>query len=667
MRQGIATDQGTLSGKVTTPYLSPGYTFELTQPDASSVKVARLMRQSFSGRTFVVTSIQHHLSDTSPYTGTVQATEVNENNESDSATLLTPFTMEHTQQGSVLAKVMQTAVPKGWRFREKSNYQIEQSRTQFDNQSEKEIGCLVQFATATDPDDLVWVRLSSHTQTAPEVGAMVMVSRANNDSELPEISVMASHGSKTIQPPDRRNQSWTANTSWGSNYSASYGDGISMRWGYNSAVNFDQAKGLVEKAYDDPDMLGNSYDNSGFSKGGGFNVSVSNQGADGVSSASVSAGCGYNENHAKISYGYSDTGVSQNYSQVGKTVSCSVIGDYSGQLDLDDVSFINGKVPNQEIIDIADSLAQGDTYNRNYIKGKTISLSGTGTPPPSYGATSDRVYSDSVTVGNVFNQSMQQGNVVSNSTHLGDNTSTSLQQGDATSTNTHTGNRHDTTTRTGNNTSLSTTVGITDAVDTFVGAKNTVSTSVAATNAINTNVAASNTIDTNVGLSNSIRTDISASNSIATSISARNAIETNIGASNSISTNLSANNSMSTTLGVTNHMETYLGMKNSISTFMGMTNDTNMFLGVSNSTKMSLASNINTALSVGANIDTVINGAINMETKITAGINITNNTNSAIHLDLNPAPTKIKPVKAEVEIDIESGPNIKMLVIEIVM
>lgn len=675
--QGIATDQATLSGSATSALLSPGYTFELTQPQAGEVKVARLMRQSFSGRTFVVTNISHKVSDTEAYKGSLQATEVTAQTDSNQGTFLTPFAVENTQQGSVLAKVLQTAVPRGWRYREKNNFQMEQAQNKFDGETEKEKGCLVQLATAQSADEMFWVRLGQGTQTAPEVGAMVMISRANNDSELPELSVIASHGSKTIQPPDRRNQSWTANTSWGSNYSTTYGDGISIRYGYSSAVNFAQAKTMVEAAYDQADMLGHSYSNSSFSRGGGFSVSASDQDADGVISASVSLGSSFNESHAKLSYGYSDTGTSQSYSKVGKTVSRSVIGDYDGNADLDSPSFINGKVPDQSIIDIADSLNVGDTYNENHTKGRSISLSGNGAPPPGFSGTSAISYSDSITLGDTYRKSFDLGDSTAISTHIGNSDSSSLNIGNSNSLSTQIGNVFGVNTFLGSRTDVSTTLAETNNIDTFIGLKNILSTKVAETRSVSTSIGPTSTVDTNVGVTDSISTHISATNALSTNISASNNLSTNIGVSNSFATNISASNSIatnigvsnsvttnvsddnrsSTTLGISNNSDTYLGLKNSNSTFIGATNDLSMKLAASMSNSVVLGASISNSAFVG----------LSMETKVFAGINIHGSISAGLDIDLNPAPTKINPVRPSVEITIDAGPNITMVVMEIKM
>ncbi|WP_026971597.1 contractile injection system protein, VgrG/Pvc8 family [Aliagarivorans marinus] len=685
LKQEIATDQETLTGSATSPLLSPGYTFQLSQPSAASSNVSRLMRQQFSGKTFVVTSIQHKASDDKPYSGQLQATEVNVETDSNNGTLLTPFSMDSTQQGSVLAKVIETAVPRGWRYREKNNYQVEQSQNTFDGSDEKEKGCLVQFATALDSSEQFWVRLSSSSTSAPEVGAMVMVSRAQNDSELPELNVVASHGSKTVQPPDRRNQSWTANTSWGSSYSCSYGDGISLRYGYSSAVNFEQEKAVVERAYDQPDMLGHSYDNASFSRGGGYSISVSNQDAAGVSGASVSAGSSYNESHALISYGYSDTGTSQSYSKVGKSVSRSVVGEYDGTVDLANPSFIDGKVPEQSIIDIADSLSEGDSYSEHHAKGRSISLSGQGTSPPSFGGSSAIVYSDSAVSGDTVNKSTHLGNASNTSTHIGNSDAISTTIGNSDNINTTIGNSAAISTQIGNtvglNTfmgtrtdisttlaavnNLSTFLGMTNHIDTYLGMKNTISTQLAATNTINTSISSSNTVDTSIGASNSVSTHISTSNDVATKISASNSVATNIGASNSVTTNISASNNVSTTIGAFNNTETFIGAKNSTSTALSATVDSNIRMGSSISSSVSMAADISSSTFMGAKIDSSTFLGVNASFSTTAGITIRSETDTSVHIDMKTAPVSLKPTKPSVEIEIDSGPQINMLVMQI--
>ncbi|MCJ8268111.1 MAG: hypothetical protein MJK04_01795, partial [Psychrosphaera sp.] len=200
--QQLATGEGTLSGVCTSPLLSPGYTFELSQPliDPASDRPASQMPGQFNATTFVVTKISHKASDTESYSGTIEATEVNQTADPNQpATLITPFDMQSTQQGTILAKVLETAVPKDWHYRNKNNFQTEMSSVSYAGDVERHIGCIVQFATDSGAaGTTLWGGLSATSQNVPEVHAMVQIGRAGNESEIPEIQqVLSSHGQKT--------------------------------------------------------------------------------------------------------------------------------------------------------------------------------------------------------------------------------------------------------------------------------------------------------------------------------------------------------------------------------------------------------------------------------------------------------------------------------------
>ncbi|WDE08070.1 hypothetical protein SG34_014915 [Thalassomonas viridans] len=656
--QQLATEEGTLTGTATSALLSPGYTFTLAQPVVADTVSASRMPAQFNGRTFVVTKITHKGSDKESYTGSIEATEVNISEDANKDTLITPFDMQSTQQGSVLAKVLKTAVPKDWRYRNKNNFQAEMSSATFDQDVERRIGCIVQFATATGESDTHWVALSPASQTAPEVNAMVMIGRAGNESELPEIQqVISSHGQKTIQPPERRANHWTANTSWGSNYSTSFGDGISIRYGNESVVDLPQSITIVESAYDNPGVLATNYGNSSFNKGSSFGFSVSDNDASGLSNASVSAGCNFSESHSDQNYNVSFTGASQGFSKTNKSVNVSYQGTFTDTINYNEPSFINGKIPEQSIIDICDGLPDGSTYSQNHLTGKTISLNGTGTAPPTSYDSSATVYSHSITVGKVMNKNEQTGDTYSESTTTGNTTSTSEQTGDTTSTNTQTGDSTSSNTHIGNSDSTSKQIGNVSSNSLFVGTKdeiqtnisatnslvtniaaaNTIATNISATNNISTTIGVSNTIDTYVGAKNNISTSIAASNTISTNIaatntlstniSASNQVATNIGASNSTVTNISASNSTTTTIGATNNTETFIGVKNNTSTSLAATNSTNVFIGATNDTSVRLAASNSSSVNIGASNSDSINLSASNATSVTMGASISNTLN----------------------------------------
>ena len=656
--QQLATEEGTLSGTATSPLLSPGYTFTLSQAVVSDTVSSSRMPAQFNGRTFVVTKISHKASDKESYTASIEATEVNVSEDANKDTLITPFDMQGTQQGSILAKVLKTAVPKDWRYRNKNNFQTEMSSASFDQAVDRRIGCIVQFATATGANDTHWVALSSASQTAPEVNAMVMIGRAGNESELPEIQqVISSHGQKTIQPPERRANHWTANTSWGSNYSTSFGDGISIRYGNESVVDLPQSITIVESAYDNPGVLATNYGNSSFNKGSSFGFSVSDNDESGLSNASVSAGCNFSESHSKQNYNVSFTGASQGFSKTNKSVNVSYLGTFSDTINYDEPSFIKGKIPQQSIIDICDALPDGSSYSQNQITGKTINLSGTGTTPPDSYDSSATVFSHSKTVGKVMNKNEQTGNTFSESTTTGNTTNTSKQTGNSKNTSTQIGNSDSSNTHIGNSDSISKQIGNTSSNSLFIGTKDDIQTNISATNALVTNISAANTIATNISAtnnisttlgvsntvdtyigaknnistsiaaSNTVSTNIAASNTLSTNISASNQVATNIGVSNATVTNISASNSTTTTIGATNNTETFIGVKNTTSTSLAATNSTNVFIGATNDTSVRLAASNSSSVNIGVSNSDSINLSASNATSMTMGANISTTLN----------------------------------------
>lgn len=643
--QQIETEAGTLTGNVTNSLLSPGYCFTLTDPlqelpANGSLSVDAQGRPEFSGETFVVTKIQHKLQASGHYTGQVEATMLSLGSDAYQHTLLTPFSIQNTRQGSILAKVIDHEKPSGWRYRSKGNFQPERGQTSFDGEPYHERGCLVELVTG----EQYWVALPRTSQTVPDVNAMVMIGRGSNESEQPELQqVLSSHGSKTIMPPDRRSASWQTNTHWGSNYSTSYGDGISIRYGHNSATNLDQAIQLVESAYDNADMNGGLYGNSSYSKGGGWSLSQSDQGDAGILSASVSQGSSYNESHAKVSYSVSNTGTSQSFSKVGKSVNRSVIGEYDGSVDLSSPSFVAGKLPEQSIVNLANQLGNGDSYSENHIKGRSVSLNGTDMPPPGWDDKSATVYSSSTTLGKVVNKNVHIGDSDSKSLQVGNSLSISTTVGTTDNINTFVGLRNDTTT------SLS----ATNAISTTIGASNSISTNASATNSISTTVGLANSVETFIGARNSLATHLSASNSTSTTLGVSNSTETFIGAKNVTATNISAANTTSTTIGATNSTETFIGARNHTSTSLAATNSTETFIGATNSTstKLAASNSVSTTLGAASNTDTFIGAKSATQTFIGAEINNSTNVSVAMNSKINAGVAINSVVNTAVELN----------------
>ncbi len=112
-------------------------------------------------------------------------------------------------------------------------------------------GVYVQFISRGQMSDPVWVRLSDSMTTIPERGTFVMVSRARDETEVPQIDqVLDSVGSRNIMP-----QQYSKSTSWGDSYSTNYGDSyrVSVPQSYDTdydvftgIVNDEKAKGLYD-------------------------------------------------------------------------------------------------------------------------------------------------------------------------------------------------------------------------------------------------------------------------------------------------------------------------------------------------------------------------------------------------------------------------------------
>ena len=160
----------------------------------------------------------------------------------------------------VLAKVVDVGNngPTDWRYYEPSNFNLELNRLRDAEATPQDLlakGVYVEFSSPGSPPGPVWVKLASHMQTVPEIGVTVLVARANDESELPEVqSIVQANGTLVVTP-----SGWTANTHVGSSYSTSYGDGTSIRFGLKSAFNLDNAVSIVSSAYDSGEYRDTSY------------------------------------------------------------------------------------------------------------------------------------------------------------------------------------------------------------------------------------------------------------------------------------------------------------------------------------------------------------------------------------------------------------------------
>jgi hypothetical protein len=297
----MAASAQQLSGSSTCSSFRVGYQFSLSGEVAPSVFPAPV-RPSLEGKQFVLSKVQHKASADGGYTNGFEAT--------DASDMLASFSVQDTQQGAILAKVVDVAGhgPTDWRFYEPSNFDPELSRLRDTEAAPPNLlanGVYVEFSTPGATTAPVWVKLAAHMQTVPEIGVTVLVTRANDESELPEVqSIVQANGSLVVTP-----SGWLANTHVGSSYSTSYGDGQSIRFGRTSAFDLDRAVNIVSSSYESGEYRDTSY-----SQGGSYSYSTSENGAEGLLSRSFSYGSTYSTHEGKMVWNSSTVGGSASYS-----------------------------------------------------------------------------------------------------------------------------------------------------------------------------------------------------------------------------------------------------------------------------------------------------------------------------------------------------------------
>jgi hypothetical protein len=299
----MAASAQQLSGASTCTGFRVGYQFSLSGEVASGVHPSPV-RPSLEGKQFVLSKVQHKASAEGGYTNNFEAT--------DAGRILTMFSVQDTQQGAILAKVIDVAGhgPTDWRYYEPSNFDPELSRLRDTEAAPPNLlakGVYVEFSSPGAASGPVWVKLASHMLTVPEIGVMVLVTRANDESELPEVqSIVQANGTLVVTP-----SGWTANTHVGSSYSTSYGDGQSIRFGRTSAYDLDRAIGIVSSTYESGEYRDTSY-----SQGGSYSYATSENAADGLLSRSDSFGCTYSTHEGKEVWSKSTIGGSSSYNTV---------------------------------------------------------------------------------------------------------------------------------------------------------------------------------------------------------------------------------------------------------------------------------------------------------------------------------------------------------------
>lgn len=127
-------------------------------------------------------------------------------------------------------------------------------------------GLYVRFVTQAPDSAPLWVRLADSMTTIPELGAFVLIGRARDETELPEIQqVLDSNGARNVLPKE-----YSKSTSWGNSYSMSYGDSSRISVPMVPKTAFDIATAIVE----DQTKPG-LYTDVSFSENSAFSFSVS--------------------------------------------------------------------------------------------------------------------------------------------------------------------------------------------------------------------------------------------------------------------------------------------------------------------------------------------------------------------------------------------------------
>ena len=353
-----------LSATTACPLLRPGHLFITRQyVDSRGQSSAVLtMRPEFDNKLWVVKSTNEQYTSEGKFVCQFSAVAA--------MCQLTPFNIAQTHQGSVLAIVTNAPTDKSssmpyLHYLEKNNFSYDTNvfnSSYTGNYFGK--GVYVKFATDGANAQAVWVKLAKHMQTIPEVGVVVMVAKSQDNGEIPEIqSIVQSKGNKTVIPDDAIDS-----TNVGDNYSTSYGDSHSIRFGRYSNADLAKARKIVTDAYDEK-----KYKDVSYSQGAGFSYSSSEDLGSGLLSHSISYGC---------TYSYFEGDSTQSESKIGSSVNRSVITDLSESTSVVEKSRNYSVIGSQDEPEKAaayDSYASvnthknvGSSYSKSTITGDAI-------------------------------------------------------------------------------------------------------------------------------------------------------------------------------------------------------------------------------------------------------------------------------------------------------
>lgn len=444
----------TFSGSSTCADLKAGHTFLVLQAP-EEITNGMPIRPELDEKEFVVTSVQHQATATGDYKNSFTAVSAEG--------LATPSPAHDAGQGSIWARVVKK--PSGTSKNTNSQpselvdaeidhqgssaKQLERNVFNFDSKTfkydhktrDEQVSCkgiYVRFMDRLDSTPPVWVKLADHMQTIPEIGAYVVISRSQDETEIPEVQqILQNKGSKVIMP-----QGYTTNTNVGDSYNTSYGDSTSIGMGADVTTSLETAQDIVM-----PERESGNYNDVRYSE----------------SSA----------------YSYSVTPHSHNFSVTG-----------SG----------SGPSPNpsdkMQYVQYSHSITRGDSFNNNETYGNAVSESTTvgnvdhtGTTTgnsTSHNTTTGNNTSTSITTGNNTSTNTQNGNVTNTNTNHGSISNNSVHQGFNNNVSTHSGMantasnmngmQNSATNTNGNINSATNTNGVVNNVNVFTGMENSAST-----------------------------------------------------------------------------------------------------------------------------------------------------------------------------------------------
>lgn len=458
VQESLDTSRCALNGASRSPLFRSGHYFSMVPAEGNDENdegvSPRSVRPTLAHRPFVIIEVKHECHQGGEY--------FNQFSASEATGLITSFNMSSTHQGSILATVVDDDGGSNhgdWRFYNRAVFDPNSGQYQDLSSSGGETlhakGVYVRLSTGGVNEGPMWVKLAAHMQTAPEIGAQVMIGRSNDDSELPEVqSIVQANGSYTVTP-----SGWIANTQVGCSYGTSYGDRINLQYSKQGAgssgdgpLSFDAAKKELLDRYES-----GVYRDCSYSEGGSYSHSTAIGGRGGVLSESKTFGSNFSYHYGEKSSSYSEvdhhyskswTGDSENHSTVerntlnhsvvkGVTESISRAGESRSQHNVDGDSVSSSIVGGSSS---SNNTNNGDVENINTSLGNhfsSTSVAGVSTNVSSSGPS----FNTGLSVGASVSSNLQVGVTASNHTVLGNSSNVSFTTGNASSMNVIAGTR----------------------------------------------------------------------------------------------------------------------------------------------------------------------------------------------------------------------------------